>query len=147
MLLAKSGLNADPLAPLGAAAGKYLLAALGLHAHAEAVLLAPLAPVGLECTLRHEKSVLLVGSTVYGQTISINEGRALGQKRSWDRCQRDRPEIESGEALFDRLILNAKDHAGKLSPNLPVRRARARRIFLRCHAALHRARDSYIRGT
>jgi hypothetical protein len=28
---------------------------LGLHARAESVLLAPLAPVGLERTLRHEK--------------------------------------------------------------------------------------------
>jgi hypothetical protein len=36
------------------------LAALGLHARAESVLLAPLAPVGLERTLRHEKYLLLI---------------------------------------------------------------------------------------
>ena len=54
-LLAKAGFHGDPLAPFGAAAGNHLLAALGLHARAKAVLLASPAPVGLECTLGHEK--------------------------------------------------------------------------------------------
>jgi hypothetical protein len=54
-LLAKAGLDRHPFAPLGAAAGKHLLAALGLHAHAKPVLLASLAPVRLERTFRHEK--------------------------------------------------------------------------------------------
>ena len=54
-LFAETWFHRDPLAPLGAAAGKNLLAALGLHARAESVLFAPLAPIGLERTLRHEK--------------------------------------------------------------------------------------------
>ena len=54
-LFSKTRFHRDPLAPLGAAAGKNLLAALSLHPHAKAVLLASLAPVGLERTLRHEK--------------------------------------------------------------------------------------------
>ena len=54
-LVAETWFHRDPLAPLGAAAGNHLLAALGLHARAKAVLLGSLAPVGLECTLGHEK--------------------------------------------------------------------------------------------
>jgi hypothetical protein len=54
-LFAETWFHRDPLAPLGAAAGKNLLAALGLHARAKSVLLRSLAPVGLECTLGHEK--------------------------------------------------------------------------------------------
>lgn len=54
-LFAEAGLYRDPLAPLGTTAGKYLLAALGLHARAESVLLRSLAPVRLERTLGHEK--------------------------------------------------------------------------------------------
>ena len=55
LLLAEAGLHRNPFAPLGAAAGKHFLAALGPHAHAEAMLFAPLAPVGLKCTLGHER--------------------------------------------------------------------------------------------
>jgi hypothetical protein len=54
-LFAKTWFHGDPLAPLGATAGKNFLAALGLHARAKSVLLRSLAPVGLECTLGHEK--------------------------------------------------------------------------------------------
>jgi hypothetical protein len=54
-LFAETWFHRDPLAPLGATAGNYLLAALGLHAHAKSVCLRSLAPVGLECTLGHEK--------------------------------------------------------------------------------------------
>ena len=54
-LFAETWFHRDPLAPLGAAAGKNFLAALGLHARAESMLLGPLAPIGLECTFRHEK--------------------------------------------------------------------------------------------
>ena len=54
-LFAETWFHRDPLAPLGAAAGKNLLAALGLHARAKSVLLGTLAPVGLERTFRHEK--------------------------------------------------------------------------------------------
>jgi hypothetical protein len=36
------------------------------------VYLRSLAPVGLECTLGHEKYLLLIRSTVLGQTTSIN---------------------------------------------------------------------------
>jgi hypothetical protein len=54
-LFSEAWFHRNPLAPLGAAAGKNFLAALGLHARAKSVLLRSLAPVGLECTLRHEK--------------------------------------------------------------------------------------------
>jgi hypothetical protein len=70
-LFAETWLYRDPLAPLGATAGNYFLAALGLHAHAKSVYLGSLAPVGLECTLGQSSS-LLIPSTVLGQTVSIN---------------------------------------------------------------------------
>ena len=70
-LFAETWFHRDPLAPLGATAGKYFLAALGLHARAKAVYLRSLAPVGLECTLGQSSS-LLIPSTVLGQTVSIN---------------------------------------------------------------------------
>ena len=70
-LFAETGFHRDPLAPLGAPAGNYFLAALGLHAHAKSVCLRSLAPVGLECTLGQSSS-LLIPSTVLGQTTSIN---------------------------------------------------------------------------
>ena len=54
-LLSETWFHRDPLASLGAAARQNLLAAPGLHARAESVLLRSLAPVGLECTLGHEK--------------------------------------------------------------------------------------------
>jgi hypothetical protein len=73
LLFAESWFYGDPLAPLGATAGKNFLAALGLHARAKSVLLGSLAPVGLECTLGHEKWTLLIWSTVLRQTMSINE--------------------------------------------------------------------------
>jgi hypothetical protein len=71
-LFAETWFHRDPFAPLGAPAGNYLLAALGLHARAKSVCLRSLAPVRLECTLGHEKYVLLIRSTVLGQTVSIN---------------------------------------------------------------------------
>jgi len=80
-LLAEAWFHRDPLAPLGAAARKNLLAALGPHAHAKSVLLGSLAPVGLECTLGHEKCVLLSRSTVLGQTVSINHRLQMRQAR------------------------------------------------------------------
>jgi hypothetical protein len=76
-LFAETWFHRDPFAPLGAPAGNYLLAALGLHARAKSVCLRSLAPVGLECTLGHEKYLLLIRSTVLGQTISINQQDAL----------------------------------------------------------------------
>ena len=74
-LFAETWFHRDPFAPLGAPAGNYLLAALGLHARAKSVCLRSLAPVGLECTLGHEKYWLLIRSTVLGQTVSINHFR------------------------------------------------------------------------
>jgi hypothetical protein len=74
-LFAETWFHRDPFAPLGAPAGNYLLAALGLHARAKSVCLRSLAPVGLECTLGHEKYLLLIRSTVLGQTTSINHFR------------------------------------------------------------------------
>jgi hypothetical protein len=80
MLLAEARLHRYPFAPLGAAAGKHLLSALGLHARAKTMLLASLAPVRLERTLGHEKSLLLIPSTVLGQTLSINDRVGGGQR-------------------------------------------------------------------
>jgi hypothetical protein len=74
-LIAETWFYRDPFAPLGAPAGNYLLAALGLHALAKSVCLRSLAPVGLECTLGHEKYLLLIRLTVFGQTMSINHPR------------------------------------------------------------------------
>jgi hypothetical protein len=54
-LIAETWFHRDPFAPLGAPAGNNLLAALGLHALAKSVNFRSLAPVGLECTLGHEK--------------------------------------------------------------------------------------------
>ena len=70
-LFAETWFYRDPLAPLGAPAGNYFLAALGLHARAKSVHLRSLAPVGLECTLGQSHS-LLIASTVLRQTVSIN---------------------------------------------------------------------------
>jgi hypothetical protein len=47
------------------------------------MLLGSLAPVGLECTLGHEKWPLLIQSTVLGQTVSINDRQR--------RCQTSPP--------------------------------------------------------
>ena len=67
-LLAEAGLHGNPLASLGAAAGNHLLAALGHHAREKAMLFDSLAPVGLECTLGHERYLLLtlVNASVNG---------------------------------------------------------------------------------
>jgi hypothetical protein len=46
------------------------------------VLLRSLAPVGLECTLGHEKWLLLISSTVLAQTVSINHPAHYRQTRS-----------------------------------------------------------------
>ena len=80
-LLAETWFHRDPLAPLGAAARQHLLAALGLHARAKSMFLRSLAPVGLECSLGHEKYLLLIRSRVLRQTLSINDGRATRQSR------------------------------------------------------------------
>ena len=53
--------------------------ALGLHASPEPVLLRALAPVGLKCTFRHRKSLLLIESTLVRQTVSINDGEHVRQ--------------------------------------------------------------------
>jgi len=55
-LFAETWFHRDPLAPLGAPAGNYFLAALGLHARAKSMYLRSLAPVGLECTLGQSSS-------------------------------------------------------------------------------------------
>ena len=81
-LFSESWFYRDPFAPLSAPAGNYLLAALGLHALAKSVNFRSLAPVGLECTLGHEKYVLLIRSTVLGQTVSINHKGAQRQTSS-----------------------------------------------------------------
>ena len=54
-LVAETWFHRDPLAPFGTTAGNNSLTALGLHAREKAVLLGSPAPVGLECTLGHEK--------------------------------------------------------------------------------------------
>src|SRR5574341_489721 len=52
-LLPEAGADRDPLAAAGPAARQHLASALRLHALAEAVRLRTVAPVGLECALRH----------------------------------------------------------------------------------------------
>ena|ERR1700688_1669794 len=79
-LFAETWFYRDPLAPLGAPAGKNFLAALGLHARAKSVYFRSLAPVGLECTLGQSSS-LLIPSSVLGQTVSINHARHYRQTR------------------------------------------------------------------
>ena len=78
-LFAETWFYRDPFAPLGAPAGNNFLAALGLHALAKSMCLRSLAPVGLECTLGHEKYLLLIRSAVLGQTMSINHPRQYCQ--------------------------------------------------------------------
>ncbi len=64
MLLAETRFHGDALASLGPAARQHLGPAFGLHASPEPVLFRALAPVGLKCTFRHRKSLLLIESTV-----------------------------------------------------------------------------------
>jgi hypothetical protein len=44
------------------------------------VLLRALAPVGLKCTFRHRKSLLLIESTYLRQTVSINDTGRCGKR-------------------------------------------------------------------
>jgi hypothetical protein len=72
-LFAEAGLHRHPLATLGAPARQHRGSALGLHARTESVLLRALTPVGLESALGHEKSLLLIRSMAFRQTMSIND--------------------------------------------------------------------------
>ena len=109
-LFAETWFHRDPLAPLGAAAGNYFLAALGLHARAKAVYLRSLAPVGLECTLGQSSSLLL-SSTVLGQTVSINHPQpyvqtAIGKPtvtRITTKDTKSQRKRQTNEILRDRL--------------------------------------------
>src|SRR5271169_4163809 len=78
-LLAETRFHRDALASLGPATRQHLGPAFGLHASPEPVLLRALAPVGLKCTFRHRKSLLLIESTGLRQTVSINDGMGVGQ--------------------------------------------------------------------
>jgi hypothetical protein len=73
VLLAEAGLHRDPLATLRAPARQHRGSALGLHARSESVLLRALTPVRLESALGHEKSLLLIRSMAFRQTVSIND--------------------------------------------------------------------------
>jgi hypothetical protein len=59
-LLTKSGFYGNTLAPFGSAPGNNRASALGLHTGPEAVHLRSAAAVRLECTFRHEKSLVLL---------------------------------------------------------------------------------------
>lgn len=73
ILFAEARLHRYPLATLGAPARQHCGSALGLHARTESVLLRALTPVWLESALGHEKSLLLIRSMAFGQTVSIND--------------------------------------------------------------------------
>jgi hypothetical protein len=59
-LFTKSGFYGNALAPFGTAPGNDRASALGLHTGPEAVHLRSAAAVRLECTFRHEKSLVLL---------------------------------------------------------------------------------------
>ena len=59
-LLTEAGLHRHPLAALGAPARNHRAAGLGLHPRTKSVRLRAVTPVGLECALGHEKSLLLI---------------------------------------------------------------------------------------
>jgi hypothetical protein len=59
-LFTKSGFHGNALAPFGSAPGNDRASALGLHTGPEAVHLRSAAAVRLECTFRHEKSLVLL---------------------------------------------------------------------------------------
>jgi hypothetical protein len=78
-LFAEAGLYRHPLATLSAPARQHCGSALGLHTRPESVLLRALTPVWLESALGHEKSLLLIRSMAYGQTVSINDHARMRQ--------------------------------------------------------------------
>src|SRR5690349_21421339 len=78
-LLAEAGLHRHPLAALRAPTRKHLGAALGFHTRAKTMLLRAFTPVGLECALGHETSLLLTGKIAMRQTKSINDARAASK--------------------------------------------------------------------
>jgi hypothetical protein len=78
-LLAESWLHRHSLTALGAPPREHLGAALGLHTRTKTVLLRALTPVGLECALGHETSLLLTGKIAVRQTKSINDAERSEQ--------------------------------------------------------------------
>jgi hypothetical protein len=70
------------------------------------MLLASLAPVRLECTLGHEKWLLLIPSTVLGQTMSINDGAAVGQRAG----------IGGSVLIYDLKAMEQSAKAAKVTP-------------------------------
>src|SRR5262249_16758561 len=92
-LLAEAGLHRDPLTTLGAPARQHCGSALGLHARTESVLLRALTPVGLESALGHEKSLLLIRSMAYGQTVSINDMAQKQQFGGAETCRQKQPTV------------------------------------------------------
>jgi hypothetical protein len=81
-LFAEAGFHRHPLATLSAPARQHCGSALGLHARTESVLLRALTPVWLESALGHEKSLLLIRSMAYRQTVSINDAPQTRQFRA-----------------------------------------------------------------
>jgi hypothetical protein len=116
------------------------------------MLLGSLAPVGLECTLGHEKWVLLVRSTVLRQTLSINDegrmGQRLGSVGSGAVCLAIESFLQgvvlseaaarartkaSGPTYF--LIFSAHRRGGRIRPPLPApffRRSESFRVSRDC---------------
>jgi len=80
-LVAETRLHRYTLASLGPPARQHRSPALGLHASPEPVLLRALALVGLKCTFRHRKSLLLIESDGLRQTVSINDADSPRQTR------------------------------------------------------------------
>jgi len=91
------------------------------------VLLRALAPVGLKCTFRHRKSLLLIASDGLRQTVSINDARRMQQTG-----------LSRGKLLRPMLIL-------PISRTWMVSRP-ARRVYLVC-ALLALALSGTLMGT
>src|SRR5260370_33413472 len=80
-LVAEPRLPRYTLASFGPPARQIRSSALSLHASPEPVLLRALALVGLKCTFRHRKSLLLIESDGLRQSVSINDAASPRQTR------------------------------------------------------------------
>ena len=87
-----------------ATAGKNFLAALGLHARAESMLLGPLAPVGLECTFGHEELAAPDCFDSVRANRKYKSGRGIRTKASPRRSSSTAD--KSGETIAGKRLLH-----------------------------------------
>jgi hypothetical protein len=78
-LFAEAGLYRHPLAAFGTTPREHRLAALGFHTSTKSVRLRAVTTVRLECTLGHERLLLLNGPLTLGQVKSINDAHTERQ--------------------------------------------------------------------